>query len=193
MVLGKEIQAIPTIGFNVDSFELNGLKFVAWDVGGRGRVSNNYSDGHDMVALTFVQQIRALHHHYYAGLEAVVYLVDAAYPEIIPEAVEEFQRMTKEPQLRDCVFMLLGNKQDLPHALSMRELESRFDIKSVKQTVYTQGLSVTSGDGVQEAFHWLAEQLKRGKPSRWATMRDTLAKYVPFAQCTAPPEQIVDE
>jgi GTPase SAR1 family protein len=44
MVLGKAIQVIPTIGFNVDTFSLNGVKFTAWDVGGRGKVSNGYYD-----------------------------------------------------------------------------------------------------------------------------------------------------
>jgi small GTP-binding protein len=173
MVLGKAIQVIPTIGFNVDTFSLNGVKFTAWDVGGRGK-------------------IRALHHHYYAGLNAVVYIVDAVDTEIMPEAIDEFQRMTKEPQLQNCIFMLLGNKQDLPNALSMQEIERRFDVKSVNQTVYVQGVCVTSSDGVHEAFHWLSEQLKQGTQSRWAAMKDNLVKYTPFMQCTAPHEQIVE-
>lgn len=122
----------------------------------------------------------------------MVYIVDAVDTEIMPEAIDEFQRMTKEPQLQNCIFMLLGNKQDLPNALSMQEIERRFDVKSVNQTVYVQGVCVTSNDGVHEAFHWLTEQLKQGTQSRWAAMKDNLVKYTPFMQCTAPHEQIVE-
>ncbi len=188
MVSGDTIETIPTIGFNVESFKSHNTKFVAWDVGGRGRVSTSGTEG---LILTIWLQIRALHRHYYQGSDAVVYIVDAAEPEVMQDAIDEFSKMVDEPELQDCIFMLLANKQDLPQALSAEEIANRFNVKNVKQTILVQGISGASGDGLNEAFSWLAKTLKGRKQTKWGKFRESFGKYTSFLRCTSPQEQII--
>ena len=59
MKIGEVVTTIPTIGYNVESFELDGQKVTLWDVGG-------------------LDKIRLLWIHYVRSRTGFVFVVDSA-------------------------------------------------------------------------------------------------------------------
>lgn len=89
--------------------------------------------------------------------------------------------------------MLLANKQDLPNALSKREIAEKFNIRAVKQTLYVEAVTATTGDGLAESFDWLATQLRARKQSRWDKTKENLFKYTSYIRCTTEPQEQITE
>lgn len=55
--LGEVVTTIPTIGFNVETVDIVGLKLTVWDVGG-------------------CDKIRPLWRHYYQNTQVLIFIVD---------------------------------------------------------------------------------------------------------------------
>jgi ADP-ribosylation factor protein 1 len=56
--LGEVVTTIPTVGFNVETLELNGLSFTVWDVGG-------------------CDKIKPLWRHYFKNCDIIIFVVDS--------------------------------------------------------------------------------------------------------------------
>src|SRR3990167_11320358 len=92
--LGEVLNSVPTIGFNVEQVEFKNIKFNVWDVGGQDK-------------------IRVLWRHYYAGTDALIYVVDSTDVKRIEKAKQALHAMMEEPELRDASLLVFANKQDL--------------------------------------------------------------------------------
>ena len=137
--LGELVTTIPTIGFNVDRIEYRNINFTIWDVGGQDK-------------------IRPLWRYYYEGSQALIFVVDCNDTQRIEDAREEFQRMMNEDQLRDCVVLVLANKQDLPNAISAAELTDRLGMKSLRsRNWFVQSTCACTGQGLYEGLDWLSK------------------------------------
>lgn len=68
-----------------------------------------------------------------------------------------------EPELKDSIFLILANKQDLPNSLSTSELTDLLDLRKIKQNWYLQPCVATKGEGLQEGLTWLSKQLPEKK------------------------------
>ena len=97
--MGETIKTIPTIGFNVETLEYKGVNFTVWDVGGQDK-------------------IRVLWKHYYQNTDGLIFVVDSNDRERIGDAAEELKKMLAEDELKDCVVLIMANKQDIDGALS---------------------------------------------------------------------------
>ncbi|KAK3592922.1 hypothetical protein CHS0354_011722 [Potamilus streckersoni] len=140
--LGEVVTTIPTIGFNVESIDYKNVKITAWDVGGRDKM-------------------RPLFRHYFPHTDAFLFLFDSNDKERFAEALEEFTRFVNEDELRDCVILAIANKQDLPNAMTMEEIEAKIKEKKIIQTQTWKVFPAvaTTGDGLYEALDWLKDQL----------------------------------
>lgn len=141
--LNENVIAIPTIGFNVETIDHKGISFTAWDVGGRDK-------------------IRPLIRHYFANTQAVCFLVDSNDRERMEEAKDYFYKVVNEDELRDCVFCIFCNKQDMPNAMSTKEIADCFDLDSLRlkgKVISAFGCIVTEGKGIYEGLDWLANAL----------------------------------
>ncbi|KAG2495517.1 hypothetical protein HYH03_006460 [Edaphochlamys debaryana] len=107
--LGEVVTTIPTIGFNVETVEVGGLRLTAWDVGG-------------------CDKIRPLWRHYTACTDGVVYMVDSNDRDRMPEAAKELAIFLREEELRGVPVLVLANKQDLPNALPAGEVARRLGL-----------------------------------------------------------------
>jgi signal recognition particle receptor subunit beta len=134
-------------GFAVKTLAIDGYEFISWDVGGRN-------------------QIRPLWRHYYPGTEALIFVVDSSDMDRFDQARDEFHRVLGEEILqRDLKAVLLYcNKQDLPNALPLEEIQARLCL-DVTKTRYKKlkwviaGCCATSGEGLQEGLAMLTEAL----------------------------------
>ena len=140
--LGEVITTIPTIGFNVETVQYKNISFTVWDVGGQDR-------------------IRSLWRHYYRNTEGVIFVVDSNDRSRITEAREVMQRMLNEDELRNAVWLVFANKQDLPEAMSAAEITEKLGLHSIRnRRKFIQATCATSGEGLYEGLEWLSNNLK---------------------------------
>eukprot|EP01137_Pigoraptor_chileana_P025544 Opistho-2@95171 len=146
--LGDRINTIPTIGFNVETVELPGVSFCVWDVGGQTK-------------------IRPLWQHYFAGSDAIVFVVDSTDAERLLEAKEELAELAASPLLDNACFLILANKQDSPRAHGPRAVMDAIGAENLStgklrhRQWLVKGISAATGEGIIEAFHSLAAMMAK--------------------------------
>ncbi len=139
--LGEVLNSVPTIGFNVETVEFKNIKFNVWDVGGQDK-------------------IRVLWRHYYAGTDALIFVVDSSDRNRIGLAKQELHKMLEEEELKDAILLVFANKQDLS-VMSVAEVSDKLDLQNVKgREWYCQGTSAMSGMGLYEGLNWLTKKLE---------------------------------
>ncbi|KAG2445825.1 hypothetical protein HXX76_000429 [Chlamydomonas incerta] len=107
--LGEIVTTIPTIGFNVEDVERNGVRVTFWDVGG-------------------CDKIRPLWRHYFQNTDGVMLFVDSNDRQRLQEVRDEFNRLLNEEELRDAFCLVMASKQDLPNAMSLSEISTALDL-----------------------------------------------------------------
>lgn len=88
---------IPTVGFNMRKVRKGGVSMKLWDLGGQPR-------------------FRGMWERYCRGVNAIVFVVDAADSACTKDAKEELQKLLSKPSLAGIPLLVLGNKNDLPFA-----------------------------------------------------------------------------
>ena len=113
MKLNEVVNTIPTIGFNVETFQYKNIEFNAWDIGGQFK-------------------LRSLWSHYFDNIDALVYIVDSADHDRIEENHETIQGLLQEQQLADAKLLVYCNKQDLPSAMSCPEVVDKLGLANLR-------------------------------------------------------------
>jgi len=85
--LGQNVSTIPTVGFNVETVTFKKVKFNVWDVGGQDK-------------------IRPLWRHYFAGTQALIFVVDSSDHERIEEARTELMHIITDREMKDAVLLV---------------------------------------------------------------------------------------
>ena len=104
----------PTFQPNMEELTMGNLKFKTWDLGGH-------------------QQARRVWQDYFTEVDAIVFLVDCADTERVPEAQQELNHLLELDDLSKVPFLVLGNKMDKEGCLSEAHLRTAL------------GLNVTTG------------------------------------------------
>jgi len=140
----------PTNHPNMEELQIGGIKFQAHDLGGHRSARRLWSD-------------------YLAGVDAIVYMIDAFDRDRFAEAKTELDGLLSGEQLANCPFLILGNKIDLPHAASEEELRHALAIDTTgKNGKPTGGIrpieiwmcSVVKKFGYGEGFKWLGNYIQ---------------------------------
>jgi small GTP-binding protein len=143
--MGETVKTIPTIGFNVETLDFRGLTFTVWDVGGQDK-------------------IRVLWKHYYQNTDGLIFVVDSNDRDRVEDAAEELKKMLAEEELKDCIVLIMANKQDLKEAMSPNEITEKLGMSQLKGRQWlVQGTSATSGQGLKEGLEWMASNLLKKK------------------------------
>lgn len=140
----KVQEIVPTVGFNVEKFALKNLKITAFDMSGQGRY-------------------RSLWEHYYKGIEAIIFVVDSSDTLRMVVAKDELETMLKHSDFRgkEIPFLFLANKIDLPEAMSASKISQILGLDELPNSWHIQGSNAMTGEGLDEGFMWLSEQLMR--------------------------------
>mmetsp|Transcript_16779 Transcript_16779/g.48865 ORF Transcript_16779/g.48865 Transcript_16779/m.48865 type:complete len:187 (-) Transcript_16779:402-962(-) len=133
----------PTERPRKDEFQVAGVRFRAWDLGGHEAVRQVWDD-------------------FLPTTGGVVFVVDAADADRLQECEDELSALALDTQLYGVPMAVLFNKSDLPFALSDEELFTALEWTAVAQREGpTQAFrtSVLNGTGYTEALQWLAQHI----------------------------------
>jgi ADP-ribosylation factor-like protein 8 len=93
---------------------------------------------------------------YCRGVNAIVFVVDAADKDAIPVAREELQSLMSKQSLEAIPLLVLGNKSDLPNKLSVDELIEQLDLKTiVHREISCYGISAKEETNLEAVLQWL--------------------------------------
>lgn len=115
--------------------------------------------------LTPLVQIRRLWRHYFEGTDCLIYVVDSNDRDRIGEARDELHRMMGEEELRESALLVFANKQDLPNAMSSREIAEKLGLAELGRgrQMHIQATCATSGEGLYEGLDWVASYMSKRK------------------------------
>ncbi|KAF8644813.1 hypothetical protein AX16_008270 [Volvariella volvacea WC 439] len=156
---GQVVRTIPTIGFNVETITVKTptsvLSFNGLDVGGCG-----------------ASHMRSIIAWYTTVADAIVWMIDSADRERLPESLEEAQIIVKMTMDRKAEagkppapfpILVLANKQDCSNAISVDEIQMRFSTAMPNHVLSVFKTSCTApygSSGLPEAFGWLSVALQ---------------------------------
>ncbi|KAF4669220.1 Arf GTPase arl1 [Perkinsus olseni] len=107
------VQTIPTIGFNVETIQVKNVKLQVWDLGGQS-------------------SIRPYWRCYYPNTNGIVYVVDSADRDRLPDARRELNNLLDEEELQGVALLVFANKQDLPDAMSSVEVSEGLGLTQIR-------------------------------------------------------------
>jgi len=140
--LGQGVSTIPTVGFNVETVTFKKVKFNVWDVGGQDK-------------------IRPLWRHYYAGTQALIFVVDSSDRERIEEARQELMRIINDREMKDAILLVFANKNDLPNVMDTAEITEKLGLHRLRdRNWHVQSSCAISGDGLLDGLTWLNTYIK---------------------------------
>ena len=132
---------IRPIGYSLETFIYKQLSFTVWDLCGH-------------------EKLRFLWKYYFQNTDGIVFVVDSNDKERMDEAVEEFNKIIIEEELKDAALLVMANKQDMPDALSPNDILKKFEFANLKgRKCRVQGTSAKTGEGIEEGLTWLNEVL----------------------------------
>ncbi|KAG8464936.1 hypothetical protein KFE25_012299 [Diacronema lutheri] len=128
---------IPTVGFNMRKVTKGKVTIKLWDLGGQPR-------------------FRSMWERYCRGVNAIVYVVDAADADNVPVARGELHDLLAKPALASIPLLVLGNKNDLPGALSADELIEQLALRDVSgREVCCYSISAKNHVNIDLTIEWL--------------------------------------
>jgi small GTP-binding protein len=149
---GEIISTIPTIGFNVETVRYKNIVFNMWDIGGQ-------------------EKIRPLWRHYYQNTDAIIFVVDSCDKERMFDSNRykcnvkyELQQLLNDDLLRDTSLLVYANKQDMPNALSIKDIVELLELNKLRNRQwFIQGTNAITGEGLYEGLDWLTKILNKNK------------------------------
>nr|XP_033804097.1 ADP-ribosylation factor-like protein 11 isoform X2 [Geotrypetes seraphini] len=140
----QAVQTLPTVGFNVESVELEkSVPLTIWDVGGQDKLRTNWND-------------------YLEDTDALIFVVDSTDRARLKVAGSELRRLLDHAALDEVPFLILANKQDAPDAMGVQELGQHLGLNRYSDRSWEmRGCSALTGEGLLEALHTIGRLLKK--------------------------------
>lgn len=142
--LSEFVQANPTLGFNVEDLDYQGLSLKLWDLGGKEkeRLLNHRNIGTNSFAMIYV-------------LDSIEKNED-----LIEKTRKEFQLLVNEIIPFDSKILIFANKQDLENSMNEQEIIKNLELEKVTQDWYIQKCSAKTNEGLLEGLDWLHKKIK---------------------------------
>uniref|UniRef100_A0A3P9KQP0 ADP-ribosylation factor-like protein 11 n=1 Tax=Oryzias latipes TaxID=8090 RepID=A0A3P9KQP0_ORYLA len=153
--LHEFVNSVPTIGFNAERVRLagpgasRGPRCHLWDVGGQ-------------------EKLRPLWRPYSRRADGLVFVVDSADAERLDEARAELHRVTRLQENQGTPLLVIANKQDLPRALDVAEVQRRLALEELSASTphHTQPACAITGEGLEEGMERLHRMILKRRRRR---------------------------
>ncbi|KAJ9077064.1 ADP-ribosylation factor-like protein 8B [Entomophthora muscae] len=133
---------IPTVGFNMRKVTKGNVTMKLWDIGGQPR-------------------FRSMWERYCRGVNAIVFVIDAADPDKLEGAKSELKNLLEKPQLANIPVLVLGNKNDLPESLTVDQLIDVLNLKAItNREVSCYSISAKNQVNIDITLQWLIKHAK---------------------------------
>ncbi|CDS38309.1 ADP ribosylation factor protein 8B [Echinococcus multilocularis] len=133
---------IPTVGFNMKKITKGKVSIKIWDIGGQPR-------------------FRSMWERYCRGVNAVLFMVDAADRDKLGAARNELHALLEKSQLAGIPVLVLGNKRDLPGALTEVELIEALSLRAIpNREICCYSISCKEQDNIDITLQWLLRHSK---------------------------------
>ncbi|OQR69431.1 ADP-ribosylation factor protein 8B-A-like [Tropilaelaps mercedesae] len=133
---------IPTVGFNMRKITKGNVTIKMWDIGGQPR-------------------FRSMWERYCRGVNAIVYMVDAADRDKIEPARNELHTLLDKPQLAGIPVLVLGNKRDLPGALDEKDIIEQMNLNAITdREICCYSISCKEKENIDITLQWLIAHAK---------------------------------
>ena len=141
--LGEDTSKIcPTLGFNIKTFELEGLKLNMWDVGGQ-------------------KTLRSYWRNYFEYTDGVIWVVDSGDKLRLLDCKVELHQLMGQEKLAGATLLVFCNKQDIKGAMSPKEIGEILELNQITNRHWSiLACSAVTGEGLIEGLKWLAEDIK---------------------------------
>lgn len=136
---------IPTVGFNMRKLTKGNVTIKLWDIGGQPR-------------------FRTMWERYCRGVNAIIYMVDAANKDTLGAAKTELHNLLDKPQLAGIPVLVLGNKRDLPDALDEKKLIDELNLSSIQdREICCYSISCKKQENIDITLQWLTQHSKNNR------------------------------
>ncbi|PWA78541.1 ADP-ribosylation factor [Artemisia annua] len=160
--LGKFVYTVPTIGFNIETVEYKNISFVVWDVANYNMCNLTFHSSANFDFSCLQHNRQSYWKHYLHDKKGLIFVVDSNDRDRIVETRNELHQMLNEDELRDAVFLVFANKQDLPNSMTVTEITEKLDLQSFQQRRWhIQSTCATSGEGLYEGLDWLSNNIAK--------------------------------
>eukprot|EP00736_Rhodelphis_marinus_P006505 Rmarinus@m.22599 len=130
---------IPTVGFNMRKVSKGNVTIKLWDLGGQAR-------------------FRSMWERYCRGVNCIVFVVDSADHNSLEAAKSELFDLCSKPALHNIPLLVLGNKNDLPGALSVNKLIDALSLRDITgREVCCYSISAKTNVHIDKTITWLTQ------------------------------------
>jgi GTP-binding protein SAR1 len=155
---GKRQAHTPTVHPTSEELHVGGMNFNVFDLGGHEQARRTWRD-------------------YYASVDGVVFMVDVADRERVPEVRTELNALLAAEELAEVPFLVLGNKCDIRGSMTEAELRASLMLAGAEGADGAGAARAAAADGreprrvglfmcslvddygYEEGFRWLASLL----------------------------------
>ncbi|KAH8824909.1 Arl8a protein [Flagelloscypha sp. PMI_526] len=131
---------VPTVAYNFRRVRKGNVTLKVWDVAGQPK-------------------FRAMWERYCAGVDAIVFVVDAADTEKFEPGKFELQQLLALPSLKGIPLLVLGNKNDVPGHAGVKELIKELELDKVSdRPVSCYSCSMKSQHNLGIIMEWLSSR-----------------------------------
>mmetsp|Transcript_661 Transcript_661/g.1733 ORF Transcript_661/g.1733 Transcript_661/m.1733 type:complete len:191 (+) Transcript_661:137-709(+) len=139
--------SIPTVGFNMRKVTKGNVTIKLWDIGGQPR-------------------FRSMWERYCRGVNAILYVVDAADHDKFQTAKKELQDLLNKPPLAGIPLLVVGNKNDLLDAVSEEQLIEILELDSITgREVCCYSISAKNSVNIDKTLDWLIKHSQSNSTS----------------------------
>ena len=96
----------------------------------------------------------------YSNVDGIIYAVDSFDRDGIEDGEEDLKKFLAEEEFKNCVILVMANKQDLKESLSPYEITEKMRREQLKgRTWKVIGTSCITGEGLKEGLDWIVSEL----------------------------------
>lgn len=133
----------PTVGFNVENLKWKKIKITVLDMSGQARYQSIWE-------------------HYYAEAQGIVFVVDSADRQRLPQSKAVLQDVLSRPELKGKPLLLMCNKEDISGAIEPWEVAICLGVKDLQdRDMKVQGCSAIRNTGLEEGLAWVTQRIRK--------------------------------